>query len=136
LSASTDTNTAAAAAVEDALSFQSILRALDEVEIPEQDTRNNVRRVGGPSKVRSISTGVVPARNTTGIQLAVHSKRRPKLTRLLVAFARAHIPDQRFCFNAITINEGFASAMHTDKFNLGPSYIVALGDFQGIFIDE
>jgi hypothetical protein len=75
-----------------------------KVDIPEQDTRLNVRR-DEDVRVRSISTGAVPSRTTTGIQLSVHSKRRPRLTRLLVAFARAHIPDQSFCFNAITIND-------------------------------
>ena len=64
-----------------------------------------------------------------GIQVAEASRQRPRLTRLLVAFGRATIPDPEFRFNAIQINKDYATAMHTDKCNLGPSYIIALGDW-------
>jgi len=116
---------------EDVLSFESVLASLGTIDVPETEGRHNVRRHNEGEAVRSMSTGVVPSRSVGGIQLAAASKQRPRLTRLLVAFGRAHIPDSEFRFNAITINKNYATAMHTDKFNLGPSFIVALGDFEG-----
>ena len=29
------------------------------------------------------------------------------------------------------VNKNYSAALHVDKFNLGPSYIVGLGDFTG-----
>ena len=113
----------------DTLSYTAVYRALDQVFIPENEGRVNVRHHVDGEEVRSMTTGVVGSRSTGGVQLAGPSKRRPNLTRLLVAFGRAHIPEKNFSFNAITINKDLETAMHVDKANMGPSYIVALGNY-------
>ncbi|KAH8063500.1 hypothetical protein JL722_2674 [Aureococcus anophagefferens] len=41
----------------------------------------------------------------------------------------AHAPDPAFRFTTIQINCNYEAALHVDKFNLGPSYIVGVGDY-------
>ena len=36
-----------------------------------------------------------------------------------------------FHFTSIQLNKNYLSAMHVDKGNAGPSYIVGLGNFEG-----
>ena len=39
--------------------------------------------------------------------------------------------DPGFAFNCIQVNKNQQSAKHTDAYNMGPSYIVAFGDYRG-----
>jgi len=111
----------------DLLSFDRIFEALESINVPTTEHRSNVRR-DVEDEVRSMTTGAVPSRTTGGIQLSIACKQRPRLTRLLACFCRAHNPTARF--NAITINKDYASALHIDKYNLGPSLIVSLGPYE------
>ena len=56
---------------------------------------------------------------------------RPRLTRLLLDFFAARKPAAAADFRCTTIqiNFNYEAAIHVDKFNLGPSYIVGLGDY-------
>ena len=36
-----------------------------------------------------------------------------------------------FCFTSVQVNKNYASALHVDKNNCGPSLIVGLGDYSG-----
>ena len=54
---------------------------------------------------------------------------RPNLSRLLVAFARQAVP--QFNFTSIQVNRDLESALHVDANNMGPSYIVGLGNYKG-----
>ena len=49
--------------------------------------------------------------------------------KLLCDVFKAHAPDPAFRFTTIQINCNYEAALHVDKFNLGPSYIVGVGDF-------
>jgi len=114
------------------LSHADVLRALELIDIPDlQNGRDNVRRHVEDEEVRSLTTGVIPSRREGKICVAEASLQRPALTKLLVEFGKRRIPDRDFRFNAITINEDLETNLHTDRANLGPSYIIALGDFVG-----
>jgi hypothetical protein len=54
---------------------------------------------------------------------------RPYLYHLLLDFGRKHVPFTDW--NAITVNQNYATAPHRDKGNAGISYLVAFGNFQG-----
>lgn len=55
--------------------------------------------------------------------------RRPYLYKLLLDFGHQYVTD--ISWNAITINQNYAAAPHYDKGNVGPSFLVAFGDYQG-----
>ena len=48
----------------------------------------------------------------------------------------AQVPD--FKFTSIQVNKNYLSALHVDKNNLGPSYIVGVGDYTegGLFVKD
>ena len=51
------------------------------------------------------------------------------MTKTLTSFAKAFVP-QGFSFTSIQVNKNYASALHCDSNNLGPSYIVGVGDYE------
>lgn len=77
-----------------------------------------------------LSTGMclgVLSGRSAGIVVGQESKQRPHLTETLVNFARQAVPG--FQFTSIQVNKNYLSALHVDKHNLGPSYIVGVGDY-------
>ena len=70
--------------------------------------------------------GVLSGRSA-GIVVGAETKARPCLTQTLVNFARQYIGDWNF--TSIQVNKNYLSALHVDKNNLGPSYIVGVGDY-------
>ena len=50
------------------------------------------------------------------------------MTKTLTSFAKAFVP-QGFSFTSIQVNKNYASALHCDSNNLGPSYIVGVGAY-------
>jgi len=53
---------------------------------------------------------------------------RPKLYGLLLEFAQKHV---KVPFTSITVNQNYTAAPHYDKGNIGDSYLVAFGDYEG-----
>jgi len=53
---------------------------------------------------------------------------RPYLYKLLLEFATKHV---KIPFTSITVNQNYAAAPHKDKGNVGDSFLVAFGDYQG-----
>ena len=72
--------------------------------------------------------GVVHGRKE-GIVSSSFGRKRPNLTKTLVNFAKAALPKD-FHFTSIQVNKNYLSALHVDKNNLGPSYIVGVGDYE------
>ncbi|KAH8052880.1 PDX1 C-terminal inhibiting factor 1 [Aureococcus anophagefferens] len=106
--------------------LEAALAALEASEIPVQDSRTNVTRPGAPAP-RGLVLGAVNARAT-----AACASRRDARAAALAALCdvfRAHAPDPAFRFTTIQINCNYEAALHVDKFNLGPSYIVGVGDY-------
>lgn len=106
-------------------SFDDINAALDSVTIPVNLTRFNVKK-SQDQEVTGMCLGVVNARSN-GVVASSFGRNRPNLTKTLVNFAKLAVPD--FNFTSIQVNKNYLSAMHVDKNNLGPSYIVGVGDY-------
>jgi hypothetical protein len=53
---------------------------------------------------------------------------RPKLYGLLLEFAQRHVT---IPFTSITVNQNYRAEPHYDKGNVGESYLVAFGDYEG-----
>ena len=104
------------------------LAALEASEIPVQDSRTNVTRPGAPAP-RGLVLGAVNVRGHGGMRVSGATHERPRLVKLLCDVFRAHAPDPAFRFTTIQINCNYEAALHVDKFNLGPSYIVGVGDY-------
>ncbi len=74
----------------------------------------------------TISLGIVRRRGGAGISVATATRRKPRLTSLLVALARAlGVPEA----SSIYVSKNVRAQMHVDRNNVGPSTIVALGSF-------
>eukprot|EP01043_Picozoa_sp_COSAG02_P002080 COSAG02_NODE_46_length_45443_cov_36.731497_32_plen_1137_part_00 len=106
-------------------SFDDINSALDSVTIPVNLTRFNVKK-SQDQEVTGMCLGVVNARSN-GVVASSFGRNRPNLTKTLVNFAKLAVPE--FNFTSIQVNKNYLSAMHVDKNNLGPSYIVGVGDY-------
>ena len=106
------------------ISCDDVSQALESITIPKNVSRKNVRQ-SATQTVTGMCLGVVNAR-CYGIIASTFSVDRPHLTKLLVHFARQNVPN--FKFTSIQVNKNYQSAMHCDKNNLGPSYIVGVGE--------
>lgn len=108
------------------ISAEAVLRALEASHIPWSSTRKNVLP-DGEQAVQGMICGLYVFAAKIGISLA--TTRRPWLTRLLAQFAQLAHPG--FPFTSIQVNKNYAARPHVDKNNLGDSFIIGLGDYQG-----
>ena len=106
-------------------SYEDIAAALSSIEIPVNMSRKNVR-TDAAQVVTGMCLGVVGGYGS-GIVVSKHTYSRPKLTATLVNFARKHVGE--FPFTSIQVNKNYQSALHVDASNLGPSYIVGVGNY-------
>mmetsp|Transcript_12500 Transcript_12500/g.16817 ORF Transcript_12500/g.16817 Transcript_12500/m.16817 type:complete len:647 (+) Transcript_12500:780-2720(+) len=113
----------------DETSYENIFNNLEAIGIPIQATRRNVTRVGD-TPPRGLVLGAVNVRGHGGIQLTIATREHEELSRLLARFFRAHCPDPDFTYTTIQINYNYQAQLHVDRYNLGPSYIVGLGDWK------
>ena len=111
-----------------AIEFARAYRALECVKIPCNPSRLNVK-THKSARVRGMCLGCVNARGG-GIIASSHTRKMPRLAKLLVEFGRRSLPAD-FTFTSIQVNKNYMSAMHVDKSNLGDSYIVGLGEYEG-----
>jgi len=107
-------------------SLSALQRALDLMEVPINTTRTNVMPKG-QTEIQGMLVGMFSFCFNFGITTA--TKQHPFLTKLLIAAMR--VVDDKFPFTAIQLNKNYASRPHIDKHNLGCSYIVGLGDYEG-----
>lgn len=109
------------------VTYDHVLHALSGIDFPVQSSRTNVTRGTPP---RGFVLGAVNIRSHGGMQLAQATRDKPNLGRLLSAFFRDQCGDALFRYTTIQINANYEAALHVDKFNLGPSYIVGVGDWR------
>lgn len=102
-------------------SFQEILAELRRRPIE----MNNYRNKAGNG--RSQTFGIVN-RRCLAPDYSRQNWLRPKLYYHLLEFGKKYVP---IPFNAITVNMNYQAAPHRDRHNVGNSYLVAFGDFQG-----
>ena len=103
---------------------EAVLCGLDEW--PTQ-ARPNVSPNEKP--VTGMCLGAVNVLGGVGMQVSAVSQNFPKLTELVAAWTRAELPG--FPFSSLQINYNYAAKKHVDGNNIGPSYIVSLGDHEG-----
>eukprot|EP00435_Cladocopium_sp_Y103_P027263 s983_g6.t1 len=103
-------------------------------DIPES-RRQNVKELNDTSKVLGMCLGVT-SHWTKGAKISAATRWRPSTTSLLCRFAQQELPG--FEFSSIQVNKDYKAAMHVDKNNLGPSYIIGLGDYSGgwLWLDD
>ena len=101
-------------------------------EWPTQ-SRPNVTPNGAP--VRGMCLGLVYGLGGQGMKVSKVSESCPLLTRLVTRFTTASLPPEaaadRFKFSSVQVNYNYCARRHVDGNNLGPSYIVALGEHTG-----
>mmetsp|Transcript_82440 Transcript_82440/g.145454 ORF Transcript_82440/g.145454 Transcript_82440/m.145454 type:complete len:523 (+) Transcript_82440:64-1632(+) len=100
--------------------------------------RANVRPAG-VHKIDSITLGLVACRSTQGKTLpSLKTRRFPNLCRLLLRFWKQSLMDdpafersgcRDLVCTSIQLNRNYAAREHVDGNNLGPSWLIALGDF-------
>lgn len=60
----------------------------------------------------------------------VNNKRKPELYKALIQFAEKALPED-FFWNTITLNKDVKAKRHLDGQNVGESYIIGFGDYEG-----
>jgi len=105
----------------DASAFSALISHLTLHNIPMNKYRKGV------GDGRSQCYGMVRKRSLAP-DLSRNSWCDPKLHYLLMLFARQHVPIE---FTSIQVNDSLKCARHRDLHNVGESYIVGFGDYQG-----
>jgi len=113
-----------------AVTHAMVLAALRSAELPLSAARASVLPAGTLA-VRQTCLGLVGTRRPS-----VAAPAAPRLTALLAAYLEG--PDgpgeeiwRDFCYTSIQCNSNYAAKEHVDFNNLGPSLMVALGNFTG-----
>lgn len=110
------------------ITAETVLACLRSCEVQENEDRKNVR-TDEDVAVRSITLGAL-SRSHAPARPSTWTRRQPRLARLLAEFGKSVLP-AGFPFASIQLNFAYASAMHCDRSNDGPSAIIAIGDFTG-----
>jgi len=93
--------------------------------------RANVAPAGASSPmVEGIVFGLAPNRQGS-CSLAHWSGKCPEMTKLINKWVKQTLPDTEFRYSAVQLNHNYAAKKHIDSNNLGPSYIISLGNHQG-----
>ena len=109
------------------ITADQVLAALRSVDVPHNEDRKNVKS-DESALVRSLTLGAL-SRSHAPARVSAWARRRPRLARLLATYGCQQLP-AGFPFASIQLNSDYASAMHCDRSNDGPSAIIALGDFE------
>mmetsp|Transcript_136688 Transcript_136688/g.237720 ORF Transcript_136688/g.237720 Transcript_136688/m.237720 type:complete len:476 (-) Transcript_136688:185-1612(-) len=84
----------------------------------------------GVKSVYSATLGLIRDRRSR-LLISRSTDRSENVMRLMCQWLQDQLGRDSFPFTSISINKGYAAAMHRDKGNEGPSATRALGDFQG-----
>lgn len=120
-------------AEKDDVDSETIVKALREIgnDWPTQ-SRPNVTDTGRP--VPGLCLGLVFALGQ-GAQCSHASEAHPYLTRLLTKWCSKTLPRTKagrvFPYSSLQINYNYRAIKHVDANNIGPSYIMSLGDHEG-----
>lgn len=112
---------------------QLVLEELRNTRFPKRrNCRPNAAETDEP--IESFALGIAPYRGNREQNWRLHgpskwNRKFPRLYRLLCGFISAYHPN--FKYSTIQLNKNFQCLPHVDKYNKGPSYIIALGDFTG-----
>lgn len=105
-----------------------VLNELQNINFPTCHTRKNI------GVCKAFCLGTVPYRGQSYLNGKMkgpgqYNSKFPELFKALKALIAARDPD--FTWTTIQVNKNVVSPPHIDQNNVGPSYIIALGDFEG-----
>ena len=111
--------------------IKSLFEILEITKFPKNKTRKNV---AGDLPTEAFALGTVNYRGQKSLGGKTQgpskwNKKFPELFEIIQNLAKNEIPD--FEYTTVQINKNILSLPHIDKNNVGESYIVALGDFEG-----
>jgi len=106
------------------------LKHLENTKFPITNSRKNISQKG----LEAFVLGDVNYRGQAFLDYKTrgpskYNKKFPELYKILKKLMNFYDPD--FTFTTIQVNKNILSPPHVDKNNVGPSYIIALGDFEG-----
>lgn len=99
-------------------------------EWPTQERPNVAPGGASAPEVRGMVLGLCPNRSG-GCSVARASQECPNLTKLVTGWAAATLPDAGFRYGSVQVNYNYRARKHIDSNNLGPSFIIGLGDYTG-----
>jgi hypothetical protein len=107
-----------------------VLEELENTRFPKNKTRANV---SGAKPTESFAMGAVNYRGQKKLGGKLKGPSRwnekfPILFKLIKKLIKINTPN--FNYTTIQVNKNVLSHPHVDKNNVGPSYIIALGDFE------
>jgi hypothetical protein len=104
-----------------------VLAACESLDFGKPNvSRKNVKETDN-TRLFGFVLGILNAR-AHGVQMSTATIERPNFGLLLAKWAAQHLPPD-FEFTSIQVNKNYNSALHVDSNNLGPSYVVGVGDF-------
>ena len=108
------------------MDVSQVLERLREVTWPLCQSRRNVRP-DDMDAIKAFPMGLISYYH--GLMCSNNTKKHADLCLKLNLFMKTFAP--RFRYTTIQLNFGYASKLHVDSNNLGPSMIIALGKFDG-----
>ena len=107
-----------------------VLDELEYIKFPKNTSRRNIS--SKPSEAFALGSVNYRGQKSLGGLTRGPSrwnKKFPELYSLVTKLIKLYKPD--FEYTTIQVNKSIQSEPHIDKNNVGPSYIIALGDFTG-----
>ena len=111
------------------------LELLEDTKFPTTKSRKNITQdPSGNKGIEAFVLGDVNYRGQASVDYKTrgpsrYNKKFPLLFKTLKNLMKEYDPD--FKFSTIQVNKNILSPPHVDKNNVGPSYVIALGDFDG-----
>jgi hypothetical protein len=110
--------------------LDQVLEELESIKFPSCVSRKNV----STKKIEAFVLGDVNYRGQAYLNGKTkgpsrYNRKFPKLFKLLSAFIKTYKPN--FEWTTIQVNKNVVCAPHIDRNNIGPSYIISLGDYTG-----
>lgn len=113
---------------------QSVLNILEQIKFPNSNSRKKI----SDKTITSFVLGDVRYRRFINGKLigpSQYTKKYNELFQTLKEFIKE--VDPNFNFTTIQVNKNVLCKPHVDSNNIGPSYIIGLGDYEGgRFIDD
>lgn len=103
-----------------------VLEALEYISIPKTLRKNT--KLHEKDQKYGMCLGAIKTYGF-GVRASMNTISRPNITNLLSQFMKQSKPS--FKFTSIQVNKNYLSALHVDSNNMGPSYIIGFGNYQG-----
>jgi len=108
---------------------EQVYEELENTTFPKTSSRKNI----SDEPIEAFVLGQVNYRGQEFLDFKTrgpsrYNKKFPQLFKLLKKFMQQH--DPQFKYTTIQLNKNIISPPHIDKNNVGPSYIIALGDYK------